>query len=72
LRLLVAFGGRFTDYAADHRYENLSQAAWRDIPKTLPMAFQLIPRFRNISIWVCSTVRVAFTVATAGPRERSN
>src|SRR5262249_20246527 len=37
-------------------------AAWREIRKASPITSQLTPRFRNTSIWVCSTARTASTV----------
>src|SRR5262249_29216129 len=45
--------------------ENRSHAAWREIPRALPIVSQLISRLRSSSIWACSTARVASTVALA-------
>jgi hypothetical protein len=52
--------------AAAFAQENLSQAACREIPSALPIALQLTSLFRNVSICICNTVRVASTVAV-GP-----
>ena len=58
------------------KYQNSNakckQAACRDIPSAPPIALQLTSLFRNVSICICSTVRVASTVATAGCSELSS